>query len=245
MQTIDFNCDLGEGFSTDEAIMPYISSANIACGYHAGDDDTMKRTVEACLRYNLAIGAHPGFDDKKNFGRNEIHLSHQEIYDLVYEQVAVINKVANTAGAKLHHVKPHGALYNMAARDEGMAMQIVNAIKDFDPLLILYGLSGSKLISEGEKAGLKTASESFADRSYQDDGSLTPRSQSHALIEDFETAQKQLLEMLIEKTVTTATGKKIPIKAETVCIHGDGKNAPALAKHLHMVLKQNHIAIKA
>lgn len=235
---IDLNCDTGEGVGNDAAIMPYVTSANIACGYHAGDETTARQTIELALKYNVRIGAHPSFMDRKNFGRKEMNVPADEVYKWVQEQINFLNNIVAAYGAKLHHVKPHGALYNMAARDPLLAKTIVQAVKHFDKNLVLFGLSGSCLISEAKAAGLQTASEVFADRTYQDDGSLIPRSQPNALIEDEDAAVQQVLQMVDEGSVTTVLGKRIPIVAETVCIHGDGKHAVAFAKRLHRELSE-------
>jgi len=245
MAWIDLNCDMGEGLDNDALLMPFISSANIACGYHAGDEDMMKRTIELALQNDVAIGAHPGFADKENFGRTEMHLSNEEVYELVSTQIHLMKQLCDSFGASLHHVKPHGALYNMAAKDPALANSIAKAVKDSDSNLILYGLSGSHLISEAKNIGLATASEVFADRSYQDDGTLTPRSQPGALIEDEKISLQQVMQMVKEQTVTSINKKIIPISAETICIHGDGKHAVAFAKTIHQSLKENKIEIKA
>jgi 5-oxoprolinase (ATP-hydrolysing) subunit A len=245
MLSIDLNCDMGEGIGNDEQIMPFISSANIACGYHAGDDDIMKRTIELALQYNVAIGAHPSFNDRQNFGRTEIELSETALYDLITTQVALLQKIAAASGTRLHHVKPHGALYNMAAKDAEMSYTIAKAVKDIDDTLILYGLSNSHLIREAKKMNLQTASEVFADRTYQPDGSLTPRSQPNALITDEATSIQQVLQMALQQTVTAATGNVIQINAQTICLHGDGKHAVQFAARINQSLKQKGIAIKA
>ena len=245
MLTIDINCDMGEGIGNDEAIMPFITSANIACGYHAGDEEIMKQTVESAIKHNIAIGAHPSFLDRENFGRTDMHLPNNEIYDLLTAQISLLEKVAIGSGMQLHHVKPHGALYNMAARNNKMAAIICLAIKDVNVELVVYGLSGSHLITEAKKIGLKAASEVFADRTYQDNGSLTPRTNTNALIEGQDNAVFQALQMITQKRVTSVNGKDIPIVADTICIHGDGKNAVGFAKTIHQNLKQNNIDIKA
>jgi UPF0271 protein len=245
MGSIDINCDMGEGMGNDEALMPFISSANIACGFHAGDKITMDRTIELAKKYHVAIGAHPSFFDKENFGRTEMDLSPDEIYDLIVLQLRVIDKTARSKNARLHHIKPHGALYNMSAKDQEIAAAIARAVKDFDQELILFGSNGSHSIMQATALGLRTASEVFADRTYQDDGSLTPRSQAEALIGDVDKAVQQCLQMIDEKTVTTVSGKKIPIVAETICIHGDGKHAVEFAMTIHQRLKHNNIDIKA
>jgi UPF0271 protein len=238
MSTILLNCDIGEGAGTDELIMPFINAANIACGYHAGDSTTIWQTVELAITHKVAIGAHVSFFDKENFGRNEMQLSSDEVYELVTQQLILLNEITTELGAIINHVKPHGALYNMSAKDAVLAGVIAKAIKDFDSNLIVFGLSGSHSISEAKKIGLKTANEVYADRTYQDDGTLTPRSQPNALIEDVDKAVKQVLQMTKEGTVTTLSGKSIPIIAETICIHGDGKHAVEFAKAIHGAVKE-------
>lgn len=234
---VNINCDMGEGVGNDELIMPFINSANIACGYHAGDSTTIWQTAELAIKHKVTIGAHVSFFDKKNFGRSEMQLSGDEVYELVLQQLIILNEITTALDAKINHVKPHGALYNMAARDAALAQVIAKAIKDFDSSIILVGLSGSYSISEAKKSGLKTASEVFADRSYQDDGSLTHRSQPNALIEDVNKVVKQVLQIIKERTVTTLSGKIIPVIADTVCIHGDGKQAVEFAKAIHTAVK--------
>jgi len=244
MISIDLNCDMGEGMSNDALIMPFISSANIACGYHAGDEDTMRETIELGLQYNVAIGAHPGFADKENFGRNEQQLSDEEFYDLISEQLAIIQEMIDAAGATLHHVKPHGALYNMSAKDPSLAGIIASAVKDHNASLILYGLSNSHSIIEAEKLQLTTASEVFADRTYTDEGSLTPRTQPNALISAEQQSLEQVLQMIQQQTVTSTNNNVIPVKADTICIHGDGAHAVQFAQLIFTTLKKNNIAIK-
>jgi UPF0271 protein len=241
----DINCDMGEGIGHDELIMPFITSANIACGYHAGNEDTMKKTVELAMKYNVAIGAHPSFFDRENFGRTDMHLPSGEVYDMVTKQIHLLREVTNAAGTVLYHVKPHGALYNMAARTKSLAAVVALAVKDVDEKLKLYGLSGSHLIMEAKKIGIKTVSEVFADRTYQDDGSLTPRSNTNALIEDEDKSVQQILQMIKEGSVTTVSGKMIPIIAETICVHGDGKHAVEFARAIHEALIKNSILISS
>jgi UPF0271 protein len=243
--SIDINCDMGEGVGTDEDIMPFISSANIACGYHAGNEEIMGHTIDLALKYNVAIGAHPSFFDRENFGRREMNLPADEIYDLVFLQLRTIDKIVREKKASLNHVKPHGALYNISARNPRVARAIAQAVKDFDDRLILFVLSNSPTIEEARLADLKTASEVFADRTYQDDGSLTPRSQSDALIQDSSKCVEQVLQMIRQKTVTSVNGKVIPIMADTICIHGDGKHAVEFAAAIHQVLKKEGIKAKA
>ncbi|MBK5270392.1 MAG: LamB/YcsF family protein, partial [Bacteroidia bacterium] len=233
MNVIDLNCDMGEGIGSDETIMPFISSANIACGYHAGNEETIWQTIELAVKHNVSIGTHPSFLDRENFGRKEMSLTYEEIYELVTQQLILFDEIASDAATSISHIKPHGALYNMSVKKSSVAKAIANAVKDHSKHFILFGLSGSLSIKEAEKIGLKTASEVFADRTYQDDGSLTPRSFPGALIEDTGKAVKQVLQMIKENTVVTYSGKTLPILAETVCIHGDGKYAVELAKSIH------------
>jgi UPF0271 protein len=248
-KTIDLNCDMGEAFGVwpmgnDDALMKLISSANIACGFHAGDATTMRKTAQMAIEYNVAVGAHPSFPDLQGFGRRNMQLSPQEVYDICIYQIGAMFGTVRALGGKLHHVKPHGALYNMAAKDAALAKAIAEAAKAVHPDLIFYGLSGSHLISQAEKIGLKTASEVFADRTYQNDGSLTPRTQSNALIESTQEAVNQVI-MLIEKQCVISTdGKEVPLKANTICIHGDRNHAVKFAEELKNALQSRNIFIK-
>lgn len=242
---IDLNCDMGEGLSNDAQLMPYISSANIACGYHAGDEAIMQQTVALAVRHNVSIGAHPGFNDRAHFGRTEMRLSSAEIHALVTEQVYLLQKIAAQEGAALRHVKPHGALYNMSARDESLAGTIAEAVHAVDPSLVLFGLSGSASIAAAQRVGLRTVSEVFADRTYQDDGSLTPRQQKNAMIDDEETAIAQVLQMITTGTVTSVSGRKVPIVAETICLHGDGEHALRFAEKIFHTLQTQQIGIES
>ena len=230
MFTIDLNCDLGEGFGSDQELMPLISSANIACGFHAGDSETMRRTVELALENGVAIGAHPGYKDKDNFGRTPMELTAGQVQELIAEQFDSLRSICDEQGARIRHVKPHGALYNQAAKDSELAAAIAESIKSIDPNLILYGLSGSTMIEEAERLGLKTASEVFADRTYQSDGSLTPRTLPNALITDEMESTTQVLDMIRYGRVRSVDASMVAIHAETICIHGDGKNAVGFAR---------------
>jgi len=248
MHSIDLNCDMGESFGawqmgSDAALMEYVSSVNIACGFHAGDASVIRSTVETAIAKGVKIGAHPSFPDLQGFGRREMKISSSEIFDLVLYQISAVRGVCEAFGARLNHVKPHGALYNKAAKDEELSHAIAEAVKRADENLIFYGLSGSYLISEAEKAGLRTASEVFADRTYQPDGTLTPRTESNALIHDSKQAVAQVLEMILEQRVTAANGEKVALKAETICIHGDGANALEFAKLINAELKRCGIKI--
>jgi UPF0271 protein len=236
---IDINCDLGEGYAHDEELMPFIDSANIACGYHAGDPATMKKTIEMCIKYKVSVGAHPSYFDRKNFGRSELDLPAAEIYELITQQLILLKEIADQVDAPFIHVKPHGALYNKAAADPVVARAIAAAVKDFNHELTVTGLSGSHLINEAKKAGLKSISEVFADRSYQDDGSLTPRNIKGAMIENEEEAIKQCLQLIHENSVTSLSGKIVPVTAETICIHGDGPHAVRFAKLLHAAINED------
>lgn len=243
--SIDLNCDLGEGMPNDKALMNYISSANIACGYHAGDESTIQRTIEYCLQHKVAIGAHPGFRDRENFGRTEMNLADDELYDLIADQLVLIQKYCKTNEASLHHVKLHGALYNMSAKSERMSEVLVRVIKDLNPNVIVYGLSGSTTIAQSKLAGLQVANEVFADRTYQDNGTLTSRTEKYALITDQEASLKQVMDMVKDKKVLSYSGKVIPLQVETICLHGDGAHALPFAKAIHEFLLSNQIHIHA
>ncbi|MBU0697604.1 MAG: LamB/YcsF family protein [Bacteroidetes bacterium] len=250
MANIDINCDMGEAFGNypmpnDEILFKYISSANIACGFHAGDSTVMEDTVALAIKNGVAIGVHPGLPDLQGFGRREMKISPKEAYQITLYQIGALSGFVKAAHTKLHHVKPHGALYNMAAKDVKLAQAIVDAIHNFDSSLILYGLAGSEMINSAAKIGLKTASEVFADRTYQDDGSLTPRSQSNALITNEKESLVQVLKMVNQQQVMSVNQKIISLKADTLCIHGDGEHAVEFAKTIHQTLKNEGITIKA
>lgn len=250
IKTVDLNCDLGEAFGNysmpdDILLMDYISSANIACGFHAGDACVMEETIKLALARNVAIGAHPGFPDLQGFGRREMKCSPREVYQITLYQIGALYAFVKAAGAKLNHVKPHGALYNMAAKDYLLAQAIASAVKDFDANLILYGLAGSDLITAAQDSGLKTASEVFADRTYQDNGSLTARGQDNAVIKDDQLAIAQVLQMVNEQRVNTATGKTVSLLAETICLHGDGLHAVDFARKITARLEAENIIVKA
>ncbi len=242
---IDLNCDVGEGRGSDAELMPYISSANIACGYHAGDADTMKRTVDLALENGVAIGAHPGYADRENFGRTSIGLTPHEVHELVTDQIATISNIAIRSGGRLSHVKPHGALYNQAARDLELAAAVAEAVRDFDASLVLYGLANSLSISAAASLGLRAANEVFADRTYQTDGSLTPRSEANALVKDETTAVEQVLDMIKYGRVRSTDAIMIRIVADTVCIHGDGEHAVDFARAINSELRRNGVTIIA
>lgn len=248
--TVDLNCDMGESYGAyqignDEAIFPYITSANIACGFHAGDAAVMKKTVKLALKYNVAIGAHPGLPDLQGFGRREMTISTEEAYDMVVYQIGALNGFVHSEGGVLRHVKPHGALYNMAAANAKLAEAIAEAVYKVNPMLVLYGLSGSELIKAGHKLGLRVANEVFADRTYQNDGSLTSRKLPNALITDEEHAAAQSLRMVKNGLVTSANGLDVIIQADTICLHGDGEHAATFAAKIHTLLKEENIGLQA
>lgn len=239
---INLNCDMGESFGAwhmgnDAAIMPYIHSANIACGFHAGDAHIMRQTVALALKHGVQIGAHPGLNDLPGFGRRPLPISPEQAYDLVVVQIGALAAVAKSQGAQLHHVKPHGALYNMAVNNEPLSSAIAQAVLDVDKDLILYTLANSLYNQVASAMGVKTMQEVFADRTYQDDGSLTPRTQPNAMIIDEEQSIAQVLDMVEHGFVRTLSGKEIPIQADTLCIHGDQPQAAAFAQLIYDVLK--------
>lgn len=247
---VDLNCDMGESYGAyqignDEAIFPYITSANIACGFHAGDAAVMKKTVKLALKYDVAIGAHPGLPDLQGFGRREMDISSAEAYDMVVYQIGALLGFVQSEGGALRHVKPHGALYNMAAVDAGLAEAIAEAVYKVNPFLVLYGLSGSELTKAGSKIGLRVANEVFADRTYLDDGNLTPRKWPEALISTEEQAVGQSLQMVREGVVSSINGLVVSIKADTICLHGDTEHAAAFAAKIHTAFKEKNIALQA
>lgn len=242
-QQIDLNCDMGEGFDTDASIMPLISSVNIACGAHAGDEETIRKTIGWALQDQVSIGAHPSYPDREGFGRMEMVFSAEEIYKMVTEQVIRVRTITLQMGGQLHHVKPHGALYNAAAKDAVTANAIAKAILDIDPSLILYGLPESASSKAAEALGLKYCNEVFADRTYTDEGQLTPRSRPDALITDEARSLSQVLMMVMENKVRSVSGILMPIKAESICIHGDGAHALAFAKRIRAELVKHQIGI--
>ncbi|GAA0329161.1 5-oxoprolinase subunit PpxA [Bacillus carboniphilus] len=238
---IDINCDLGESYGVyklgqDSFMMPEVTSVNIACGFHAGDPQIISETIEMAIHHNLRIGAHPGFPDLQGFGRRNMVMTPNEIYNMVLYQIGAFSAFLKVHDYPLHHVKPHGALYNMAAVNEEYAAPIVRAIADFDSSIKLYALSGSILATVAERAGLPVFHEVFADRTYQNDGTLTPRSCKNALIKDDQQAIQQVVNLVESGKVLSVDGKWIPLKADTVCIHGDGEHALMFAQKLRKQL---------
>lgn len=236
MLRVDLNCDLGEGAGQDEALLPLVTSVNIACGAHAGDEATMRSTVALARRHGVAMGAHPGYADRPNFGRIERAASAAEVYSSVHDQIAALIRIAGEDGGGVTHAKPHGALYNQAARDAELAAAVAAAVRSAAPALVLVGPAGSELVRAGIAAGLAVACEVFADRTYEPDGSLTPRSRPGAVITDEAVAVAQVLRMVTAGCVRATDGSDVPVKADTVCLHGDGVHAVAFARRTNAAL---------
>jgi len=250
MKTIDLNCDMGESYGAwkmgaDAEVMPFISSANIASGFHAGDPATIRKTVRLAVDHGVAIGAHPSLPDLMGFGRRAMKISPQDMYDLVIYQAGAVEAFARAAGAKLHHVKCHGALYNMAAMDEGLSEAMVKAVKDLGSGVILYALSMSKNFEIAKKKGIPVAGEVFGDRGYSDDGTLAPRDKPGGMIEDKAASAKQVLAMIEEGYVTSLNGKRVAVSADTLCLHGDQPGAVAFAQNIRQLFKERGIAVAA
>jgi 5-oxoprolinase (ATP-hydrolysing) subunit A len=243
MRVIDLNCDLGEGCGNDAELMKYISSANIACGRHAGDRDTMRKTAELAAEYGVAIGAHPGYDDRENFGRTAMLLPSGDIFNLVVEQILDLDDICRDFGLRLCHVKPHGALYNQAAVNRELAAVIAEAVKSVSPDLILFGLSESFLVSEAERAGLRAAAEVFSDRTYMPDGTLAPRTRPDALIHDPEASSEQAVRFAMGDPIEAVDGTQLSLRADTICIHGDGDNAVAFARSIKERLEAAGVSV--
>lgn len=240
---IDLNADLGEGCENDHALLQLVSSANIACGYHAGDAETMRQSVIWALESGVAIGAHPSFPDRDNFGRTAMQLPPETVYAQVIYQIGALQAIARSEGGQLVHVKPHGMLYNQSAREPELADAIARAVRAVDPALILVGLAGSESIRAAASLGLSTRQEVFADRGYQDDGSLVPRAQPGALLESEEQAIAQTLEMIETGKVRSVNGNRVSVKAETVCLHGDGEHALIFARKLRDAFAQRAMIV--
>lgn len=243
--TIDLNCDVAEGVGNEKEIFPFITSANIACGFHAGDPGLMADTVHLCLKHNVAIGAHPSFPDRENFGRTNMDLPKDEVSRLVQEQIDLLKAIATAQGGRLTHVKPHGALYNMAARDAGLAAAVAEAVAAIDSSLVLFGLSGSCMSEAARQKGIPFAHEVFADRTYQADGTLTPRSRKDALIESTDDTCVQALSLAKGMPIQTTDGGSLKLKADTVCLHGDGAHAVTFAKAVREYLLDAGVQIKS
>lgn len=248
--SIDFNCDVGESFGDwrmgdDAALIPLASSANIACGFHAGDPLHMRAAVALCVRHGVAIGAHPGWPDLQGYGRRALAASAEETYAYVLYQIGALHAFVQAAGARLHHVKPHGALYNQAARDPTLADAVARAVRDFDPGLKLYALAGSALIEAGRALDVQVVGEAFAERAYEADGSLTPRSLPGAVLHDYAAAEAQVLGLLARGEVLARSGEVVRVEADTLCLHGDRADAVDFAKRLRASLAAARCAVAA
>ncbi len=245
MSRIDLNCDLGEGSEHDAELMTIITSANIACGGHAGDEATMRAALALAIEHGVAAGAHPGLVDRGDFGRTEHDLTANEVRELVLGQTRRFQRLAVEMGIRVRHVKPHGALYNRAARDGVWARAVADAVFEADPALVLVGLAGSRLPEAGRERGLRVMREGFADRSYQADGSLTPRGRPDALIHDRAVAIEQVLRMVRERRVRAVDGSEFDLVADTVCVHGDGPDPAGYARGLRSALSEAGVIIGA
>ena len=248
MYQVDLNSDLGESFGrytigNDEKIIPLITSANVACGYHASDPVVMTQTIQRAKEAGIGIGAHPGLPDLMGFGRRSMAISNEEAKAYTLYQISALGGMCKAAGVKLQHVKPHGALYNMAAKDYDLSKAICEAIYEYDKDLIVMGLSGSEMIRAAKDCGLKAASEVFADRGYEEDGTLVNRRKEGAMITDEDEAIARVIRMVKEGVVTAVTGKDIPIQADSVCVHGDGEKALLFVEKIRKVLTENDVQI--
>jgi Uncharacterized proteins, homologs of lactam utilization protein B len=243
--SVDLNADLGEGAGHDEELFELISSANVATGFHAGDSDTMHAAVSAAKKHGVAVGAHPSFFDRENFGRKELKVSNQEVFDAVAYQLGVFQAIVSAVGGRPNHVKPHGALYNMAVRDEKLADAIARAIESVDPKLILFAPDNTELARAGEAHGLQVAREIFADRNYLNDGWLVPRTRPDALLHDPKEAAERALRMLREGKVRSVEGRDIDVRGETICVHGDTPGAVQFAGELRTRLESEGVRIRA
>jgi UPF0271 protein len=249
MKKIDLNCDMGESYGAwkmgdDAGVMPFISSANIACGFHGGDPATIRRTVRLAVDNGVAIGAHPSLPDIQGFGRRVMKISPQDMYDLVVYQAGAVEAFARAAGSRLHHIKCHGALYNMAAVDEGLSEAMARAAKDLGNVMV-YVLSNSLMMKTVKQQGIPVVGEVFGDRGYSDDGTLAPRDKPGGMIEDAAQSVQQVLGMVEGGTVTSVNGKRIPVTADTLCLHGDQPGAVAFAREIRKVFSERNIQVKA
>jgi UPF0271 protein len=241
---IDLNADLGEGCGNDEALLDLVSSGNIACGWHAGSAAAMLECVHWAVQKGVAIGAHPSFNDPKNFGRLEMRLPLREVYAGVLYQIGALAAIAQAAGGRIAHVKPHGALYNQTVRDAALADAIAAAVRDFDPSIAVFGLANSELVSAARRAGLQAIEEVFADRGYRADGSLVPRNEPGALLEDEDDVLERTLGMIRDSRVRAVDGQWVPLNTQTVCLHGDGPHALSFARRIRARLDQEGVIVR-
>lgn len=245
MERIDLNCDMGEGAGFDEELALHVSSASIACGLHAGDPATMRTTLALAKARGVAPGAHPGLPDREGFGRAHAPVTPREAYDLVVYQVGALAAFAAAAGMELQHVKPHGALYNQAAARRDLADAVARAVRDVDPGLLLYGLAGSHLLEAAADAGLRTASEAFADRGYLADGTLVPRGQADALVQDEGMVERRAVLLAREGVLESVDGRVVALRVDTLCVHGDTPGAAGLARRLRAALLAEGVEVRA
>ncbi len=243
--SVDLNADLGEGSGHDAELFELISSANIATGFHAGDSDTMHAAISAAMQHGVALGAHPSFFDRENFGRKELKVPNEEVFDAVAYQLGIFQAIASALGVRPNHVKPHGALYNMAVRDEKLADAIARGIESVDPKLILFAPDNTELARAGETHGVQIAREIFADRNYLNDGWLVPRTRPDALLRDPKEAAERVLRMLREGKVRSVEGRDVDVRGETICVHGDTPGAVEFARELRTQLEREGVGISA
>lgn len=245
MKHVDLNVDLAEGCGNDEKLLQLVSSANVACGLHAGDYNEMRKAIQWAKANNVRVGAHPSFPDRENFGRTNMQLTDDELRACLLYQLGAVKALCDAENVILAYVKPHGALYNQAAKDPALARLIAQTIKAFDPTLALMGLSGSLMLNIAQEEGLDIISEVFADRHYLADGSLVPRTRDDALVENDEEAISQVLQMVLEGTVPTVDGGSVAIQADSICLHGDGAHAIEFAEKIRVALKEKQIEIRS
>jgi 5-oxoprolinase (ATP-hydrolysing) subunit A len=247
---VDLNSDVGESFGAytigqDSILLPHVTSANVACGFHAGDPSVMRATVAMAKQHGVAVGAHPGFPDLVGFGRRDLHATPREVEDFVVYQIGALAGIAAAQGVRLQHVKPHGALFNMAVGDAALADAIARATAAVDRSLILFGLPGSELIRAGERANLRTASEAFADRAYNPDGTLVSRRLAGAVIHDADSVRARVVKMATERSVVARDGSTVLLEIDTICVHGDTRGAAELAAEIRRALQSAGVHVKA
>jgi UPF0271 protein len=244
MNPVDLNADVGEGTGEDGELIPLVTSANVSCGAHAGNEIVIAATVRLAVAHAVTVGAHPSFPDREGFGRREMHLPPEELAASLSAQIGLVIEIAAREGARVRHVKPHGALYNMAARDTTLAATVARSVYVVDPSLVLVGLAGSALIEAGRRTGLRTASEVFADRGYRADGTLIARGEPGGILHDPEVVAARALEMAREGTVRAADGERVAVDAETICVHGDTPGAVAMARRIREVLTSAGVGLR-
>ena len=245
LNSIDFNCDLGEGCGNDAAILPFISSASLACGLHAGSSLTLRDSIGHCLAAGVCIGAHPSFDDRAHFGRRDLDLAPADVYALTLYQVGAAAAMVRALGGRLAHVKPHGALYNRAASHLPTARALANAVRDVDSELLLFGLAESESTRAGEAIGLSVVHEVFAERRYEADGRLTPRARGDAVLSSVEESLDQVRQLVQSQTVTARTGETVALRVDSLCLHGDRDDAVEFARSVRATLDELGVAVRA